>query len=561
VKQPERRFSQLVVIGSSAGGVESISVLVSTLPREFPAPIIVAQHLSPSRFSALVEILARKSPLQVRGIRTREPLEPGVIYVAPPNSHVEVTDHEVSLHSDGTGPQPSIDLLFRSAAAVFGENVIAVVLSGTGSDGASGARMVKFAGGTVIIQNPETAAYPGMPLALAPSVVDIVANRERIAEVLNDLMGGGLVLPPATERSPLQSFLDEVREESGVDFTTYKQPTIERRIQRRMVATGQESFADYVRYVHDRPEERQRLINSMLIKVTEFFRDPDLFAYLRSHVLPEIVHEARERGGDLRIWSAGCATGEEAYSLAMTVLDAVQAEGGGVNVRIFATDLDGEAIAFARRGIYPPGVVLDLPPEQIERYFVARGSDYEVRKSLRSVLVFGEHDLGQRSPFPRIDLILCRNVLIYFTAVLQRRALQLFAYSLRPGGYLVLGKSESVGPLAEFFAMDQPRLKVFRRVGDRAIIPPSRIRATMPVTLGLPSSPKLPTPAFAGRGGRLMREMSRSRSIWYSEDLLLGVPFGVVVIDQHYDIQFINGEARAKRAGCLASTMRRWIRI
>lgn len=541
----ERQFSHLVVVGASAGGIESLSVLVSTLPPTFSAPIVIAQHLSPNRISALADILARRGPLPVHTIQGRQALEPGVIYVVPPNRNVMITDHEVELSDDVHGPQPSIDLLFTSASEIFQENLIAVVLSGTGSDGAAGARQVKYAGGTVIIQNPETAAYPGMPLSLAASVVDIVANREHIGELLTELVEGTFVVPPITENSQLRAFLDELRDQSGIDFTSYKQATIERRLQRRMVVTGQGSITDYIRYVQTNPKERRQLVTSFLIKVTEFFRDPEVFAYLKEHVLSELIREAEARESDLRIWSAGCATGEEAYSLAMMVADIVEEEQLRLNIRIFATDLDADAVSFARRGMYPARLLGNLDPSLLERHFTKHGDDYEVNKLLRGMVVFGEHDLGQRAPFPRIDLILCRNVLIYFTSSLQRRALQLFAFSLRTGGYLVVGKSETVSPLAEFFTLDQPRLKVFSRMGNRALIPPSRIREVTPVAtsaLTVSSAAGLNSPI---RFAKNDRESSRAKSVRHSKSvLLLGVPFGIVMVDQDYDIQYINSEAR-----------------
>jgi two-component system CheB/CheR fusion protein len=537
----ESTFSHLVVVGASAGGVESLSVLVSTLSPTFPAPIVVAQHMSPNRHSALAEILARRGPLPVRTIGDVEPLKPGVVYVVPPNRNVMITDHEVQLVNDGSSPQPSIDMLFKSAAELFGENCVAVVLSGTGSDGAMGAREVKYAGGTVIIQNPDTAAYPGMPLSLAPSIVDIVANRERIGELLNNLLSGGFDVPPVSEHSQLRAFLDDIREQSGIDFSSYKQPTIERRLQRRMIATGNETMTDYIQHVQEQPEERQRLITSFLIKVTEFFRDPELYTYLGDEVMPDLIRQARDRGGDLRIWSAGCATGEEAYSLAMTVADAIGDSHGNLNVKIFATDLDETAVTFARRGIYPARSLSGVSPEQLARYFSPFGDDFEVKKTLRRMLVFGEHDLGQRAPFPRIDMILCRNVLIYFTLALQRRALQLFAFSLRTGGCLVLGKSESVSPLAEFFTVDNSRLKVFRRIGDRVLLPPSRIRDAAPISL---SSIRTASPFAAIRTQRPVAETHTRAASWQSDHVLLGLTVGVVTIDRNYDIRYINGEAR-----------------
>jgi two-component system CheB/CheR fusion protein len=536
-------FSHLVVVGASAGGVESLSVLLGSIPATFPAPILIAQHLSPSRRSSLREILERRSPLEVVLLEDTAELKPGTVYVVPPNHNIAVTDHEASVFVDGEGPNPSIDLLFTSAARVFGENLIAVVLSGTGSDGAMGARDVKYAGGTVVIQDPETAAYPGMPLSLAPSVVDIVASRENIGEILGSLINGQALLPPPTRDPHLRSLLEELREQSGIDFTSYKEPTIQRRLQRRMLAVGQRTTEDYARYVADHPEERVRLVTSFLVKVTEFFRDPELYSYIEDQVMPELVRRARERETDLRIWSAGCSTGEEAYSLAMVVWDVLQKQGIDLNVRLFATDLDEHAVAFARRGIYPARALESISPERRERYFVPHGEDFEIRRELRNVVVFGEHDLAQRAPFPRIDLVFCRNVLIYFSPALQRRALQLFAFSLRSGGYLVLGKSESVGPLADYFTSDQLRLKVFRRVGARAEIPTHRTYdALLPVTT---ASYRPPGSSPSTGGAFPARNPGSGRTVGiHGESVLLALPIGVAIVDHNYDVQFINAEAR-----------------
>jgi two-component system, chemotaxis family, CheB/CheR fusion protein len=540
----EEPRSQLVVVGSSAGGIDALSTLVGTLPADFPAPIVIAQHLDRRRISHLGEILQRHSPLPVRTVEEQEPLEAGVIYVVPANRDVEITDHEVRVHAAGGINRPSVDRLLRSAAQVYGERLIAVILTGTGSDGAAGAREVKEAGGTVVIQNPQTASFPGMPLSLAPTTVDVVANLENIGPLLVELLDASTKpIRPADERS-LRALLDELRDRSGIDFTAYKTPTIQRRLQRRMAATGSDNLGAYIRLLQNDPEEYRRLTASFLIKVTEFFRDPELYTYLREQVLPELIAEARQRGDELRMWSAGCATGEEAYSLAILVVDLLDGQLDRFNVRIFATDLDGEAVAFARHGVYPAAALANVPPDLLARYFNQIDGDYEIKKSIRSVLIFGQHDLGQRAPFPRIDLTLCRNVLIYFTTELQRRALQLFAFSLRTGGVLVLGKAETTSPLAEHFVLEHPQLKIYRRHGDPVLIPPARIRDATPTRPAVNVGRQVPSvPDMTAL--RTQREGQRSRPAGdRSEDILAQLPVGVVVVDRRYDIQMINGIAR-----------------
>ena len=443
-------------------------------------------------------------------------------------------------------PAPSIDLLLASAADAFGEQLVAVILTGLGSDGADGARRVKELGGTVVIQNPKTASHPEMPLSLAPTTVDIVAEMDAIGPLLKDLLTGTYTSVEPDDDRRMRALLEQVRTRSGIDFSSYKEPTIRRRLQRRMLDTNSATLEDYVRYVRRHQEEYDRLANSFLIKVTDFFRDADLFSNLREQVLPRLIDEARQRGNELRLWSAGCATGEEAYSLAILVSELLGQELEQFAVRVFATDLDAEAVAFARRGIYPGSALKDVPPALRDRYFSPLESAWEVRKQLRGMVIFGHHDLGQRAPFPRIDLVLCRNVLIYFTPELQRRSLQLFAFALREGGFLVLGKAETSSPLPEHFTLVHPRLKVFRRHGERVLIPPSRIHAVAPN----------PSTASASANrlvlGSVERDLARAHARQIgapsgserAEEVLLDLPFGVVVVDRTYDMQIINAAAR-----------------
>jgi two-component system, chemotaxis family, CheB/CheR fusion protein len=536
-------IAQLVVIGSSAGGIDALSTIVRTLPTEMPVPVLIAQHLNPNRPSHLPEILQRLTKLDVRSVEAAVELKPGTIYVLPAGSGAEITDHEIRLvDREPRGPNPSVDHLFSSAAQVFGEGLIAVILTGTGSDGAVGARDVKLVGGTVIVQNPETASYPGMPNALAPTSVDIVAELEAIGPLLHDLVTGAYTPSRPDEERLLRTFLDQLREQTGIDFNSYKRATILRRLQRRMAATGTAKLRDYIRYLQAHPDEYQRLTSSFLIKVTQFFRDRDLFNHLRDIVVPQLIADARGRERELRFWSAGCATGEEAYSLAMLVADALGDEVDQFNVRIFATDVDGDAITFARRGVYPAAAVSELPADIVERHFVKIGDGYEVRKRIRSMTVFGQHDLGQRAPFPRVDLTLCRNVLIYFTAELQKRALQLFAFSLRDGGFLVLGKAESTTPLPDYFVLSQARLKVYRRQGDRVLIPPTRIRDSAPGPQLRPTPPRRSSWAEATLSrNRATRPVTAAEK---ADALLLRLPVGIVVVDRRYDIQSINAAAR-----------------
>jgi two-component system CheB/CheR fusion protein len=543
VVQDDPDFSQLVVIGASAGGIEALSTVLAALPADFPAPIVIAQHIDPSRVSHLQEILARRTTLPVHTVLDSMPLRPGAVYVVPADRNVAITDHDVRVHAtSGSGPKPSVDLLLSTAASVFGEELFAVILSGSGSDGASGARQVKEAGGTVIVQNPETASHPGMPRSLAPTTIDIVADLEAIGPLLYDLLSGAYTPPPETDRQ-MRLLLERLRADSGIDFGRYRAPTIQRRLQRRMADVGRESIEEYLRYVQRHPEELRRLAESFLIRVTDFFRDPDLFAYLREHVLPDLIADARQRDNELRLWSAGCATGEEAYSLAILLSEALGNELDDFRIRIFATDVNAAAVDFARGGLYTSGSLRHLPPDLVQRYFTSIDGAYEIKKIVRRFVVFGQHDLAQRSPFPRLDLALCRNVLIYFTPELQHHVLQLFAFSLRQGGRLILGKSEATNSVSEYFVLEDSRLKVYRRQGDRILIAPAQIRGTYPRLLsdpvGLPPGPR-PDTTFP----RSPQASPLHPPHEPSERAVAELPVGAVVVDRHYDIRAINSLAR-----------------
>jgi len=535
----------LVVTGSSAGGIEALCLLAAALPASFGAPIVVAQHLAPHHQSHLASILRSKALLPVVTVDERVALEPGTIYVVGPDHDVEIADdHAQTFIIRRSGPKPSIDRLFTTAAESFGDRLIAIIFSGMGSDGTAGARVVKEHGGTVMVQEPASAPYPSMPLAIPPTLIDLIARPESMGDMLASLIHGVFDRPETpSDQQLLRTVLLQLRERSGVDFTQYKTPTILRRLSRLMVSAGVENLADYLRYLQLHPEGFTRLVSAFLIKVTEFFRDGALYDELRTSILPRLIEHARDNGGELRMWSAGTSTGEEAYSLAILCAELLRDEETPVDVRIFATDLDDDAIAFARRGVYPAESVRQLPEAWVERYFVRSGEGYEVTKRIRSMTVFGQHDLGQRAPFPRIDLCLCRNVLIYFTRELQMRALQLFAFSLRDGGYLVIGKAESTGALADYFRVVNPTLKIFQREGARILIPPTRIRETANADARAAIDRVLPAPSHgvaSARGTEPRLTASETFGSFLANSLV-----GVTLVDRQYDIVGMNVAARA----------------
>lgn len=537
VKQ-EATDAQLVVIGSSAGGIEALSRVVASLPSDFEAPIVIAQHLDPRRPSHLGEILSRHANLPVKVVEDAASLEDGVIFVVPSNRHVEIVGGELRLRPAKTGSiAPSVDLLLESAAAAFGPSLTAVILTGSGSDGSAGAWHVKQAGGAVVIENPATAMFPSMPGSIPPSLVDATADLDSIGTVLRDLIAAGGTDPDGEDGHNFAALLERIRERSGIDFSAYKTATIVRRLRGRMGATGHSTVADYAKQLENDGEEYARLISSLLIKVTEFFRDPKVFEYLRDQTLPALIKEARQHDRQLRVWSAGCSTGEEAYSLAITLLEAMDDKADPVDVRVFATDIDSAAIAFARRGLYAPAALQNVPASIRARYFVKSDGGYEIVKSLRSQMIFGEHDLGARAPFPRIDLILCRNVLIYFTVPMQRATLETFSLSLRDNGRLVLGPSETVAAMPAPYAEDQGRLRIYSRVPGRPRLPVTR---TKPVR----AHPDLKAPLETAIRATRRDIQAVSDSTDAAEALLLDLGLGVVVVDTRYYITRINTAAR-----------------
>jgi two-component system CheB/CheR fusion protein len=540
----------LVVVGSSAGGIEALSVLVNTLPANFPAPLVLAQHLDTSRPSNLDSILQRHTVLPVEVVTSRSKLEAGKIYVVPSNHHVAINDHFIEVRGDPKNkrPMPSVDGLFSTAAEAYGDRLIAVILTGSGSDGAAGAVDVKNAGGTVIVQNPQTARYPSMPLALPPTVIDFEANVESIGPLLYDLLNG-VTLPQHEERTEdvLRSILELVSRQASLDFRSYKTSTILRRIGRRMAVTHCRTMPEYLEYLKVYPEEVGELVKAFLINVTQFFRDPNAFAYLKSEILPTLIEQAHNRDHTLRFWTAGCATGEEPYSLAMLVTDLLGAELSEWNVKIFATDLDEAAVNFARRGIYSENLLKGMPTEYHDRFFERVDHGYRIAKTLRQMVIFGQQDLSRSAPFPRIDLLLCRNVLIYFTPELQDYVLNQFAFSLSSNGYLFLGKAETVRPNQVYYELVNKHWKIYRCTSN-----------TLPATNNAKLSDGQLQQAMRridhhpGRtnGKQLIEQESPSPSHdlgqlqRLNELLLRFLPVGVVVIDRSYHVLTANGTAR-----------------
>jgi two-component system, chemotaxis family, CheB/CheR fusion protein len=550
-REPSNHNVDLVVVGSSAGGVGALSTLVTTLPKTFPAPIVIAQHLDPQRISHLGSILERRSVLPVVEVSENPPtqLERGKIYVVPSNRHVKIKDGHVHLEGDHVDrPKPSVDMLLSSAARAYGEHLIAVILTGSGSDGAAGAVEVKNAGGVVIIQNPQTAAYPSMPLSLPPTAVDHVVEMEQIGPLLHDLLKG--IDLPVTEKAedPLRDLLTQVSAQTNIDFRNYKSSTIMRRIGRRMAVTHNSSIREYSDYLRSHPDEVKELVKAFLIKVTGFFRDPEAYEFLRNAVLPVLIEQGKQNGRTLRLWSAGCATGEEPYSLALLIADLLGTDFPEWNVKVFATDVAGDAISFARRGLYPENVLNELPDNYRERFFERIDHGYRVIKSLRQAVIFGQQNISRGVPFPRIDLVTCRNLLIYLKPEVQQVVLDLFAYSLHQSrGYLFLGKAETARPTKANFELVNKKWKIYRCLGGSFVFPVQESSAQLNANDSVWREPRsrIPQLSVAHNPHEPTAndvEVGQLRRI--NETMLRYTNLAIVIIDRHYRIMTINAAAR-----------------
>ncbi len=472
------KFS-IVGVGASAGGFEAFCQVLDALPPKPNLTLVFVQHLAPTHPSALVQLLSARSELPVseavEGIR----LQPDHVYVVPPNVQMELEDGHLHLGArpDDRTQYTPVDFFFRSLARTLRNRAVGIVLSGTGSDGALGVREIKAVGGTAIAQDPATAKYDGMPRAamatsdLVLSPADIAAKIAEIARhplALAPLPGTRHLEPTVTEQQ-LERVLKLLLPACGVDFMHYKTPTIVRRVFRRMTLLRMQSADAYIEHLESSPEEVVNLHNDLLIHVTRFFREPDAFAALAAEVLPHI--ETRP-DVPIRAWVAGCATGEEAYSLAMVMHEAFGERAGEARVQIFGTDVSDSAVEYARHGLYPMSITADVSAGRLRRFFTKVDGGYRIAKSLRDMCIFARRDLTRDPPFSRLDLICCRNVLIYMDTQLQKKLLSTFHYALKPEGVLLLGHAESIGYNSELFSLMDKKHRIFRKKPGVVASPP-----------------------------------------------------------------------------------------
>jgi two-component system CheB/CheR fusion protein len=467
--QGEAKGPTLIVgVGASAGGLEAVTALLRGLTAGAGLVMIVVQHLEAHRESSLVEILARATPLHVVVAADGQPIEAGHVYVIPPSSYLEVSGAtlHVTPRPEGGEPFLPIDRLLASLAEVRGRDAAGVILSGTGTDGARGIQAIRARAGATFAQD-ETARFDGMPrAAIATGSVETVGSPAAIAGALSELAElSSRGDAPAPDEEELGGVLSLLRRATGVDFAGYKRTTVVRRIRRRLAVHRLSSLAEYARLLQDDAAEADELGEELLVHVTSFFRDPAVFTALETLVFPRLV-EGRARDAPIRVWVPGCSTGEEPYSLAIMLLELLARERLDVPIKVFATDLSRRAIEQARQGKYGEVVASQVSPAALARFFVQTGAGYQVTRELRDQCVFARQDLTRDPPFSNLDLISCRNLMIYLAPTLQQRVLPIFHYALRPGGHLVLGRAESLSAFEGFDPVDAPN-KIFVRTARR----------------------------------------------------------------------------------------------
>jgi two-component system CheB/CheR fusion protein len=484
----------VVGLGASAGGLEAFEEFFRHVEPDSGIAYVMVPHLDPSHESILTEIVQRSTALPVVEVTDRLAVKPDHVYVIPPNRDLTLFHGVLQLAVPETprGQRMPIDAFFRSLAEDQGDRAIGVVLSGTGTDGSLGLRAILGAGGVTFVQDPATAKYDGMPAAAirsgyAAHVLPVARMPEMMRSISRAAGTRRITAQSPVVARGLTQILATLRSRTGHDFSQYKKSTVVRRIERRMAQHEIDRPEAYARYLKEHPVEVQLLFRELLINVTSFFRDPEAFEVLRDEILPRML-QGKPEGFTLRAWVAGCASGEEAYSLAIILRERLDEVRSDVKAQIYATDLDDEAITAARAGAYSPNIVQDVSPERLRRFFVKEEGGYRVKKEIREMVVFAVQDIIKDPPFTRIDLVACRNLMIYLEPELQDRLIATFHYALRPGGILFLSPSESLGHPVGLFRVLNRRWKLFEAV-------PSVTMARIgPVGMRHLAGPDLPAP-------------------------------------------------------------------
>jgi len=471
----------IVAVGASAGGLEALEQFLSHVPESCGMAFVVIQHLDPTHVGMMPELLQRTTSMPVTQAKNRMEVKPNCIYVIPPNHDLSILHDRLFLLDPMAqrGLRLPIDFFFRALAADHHDQAVGVILSGMGSDGTLGMRAIHEAGGLLLVQHPDTAKFDSMPRSVIDTgLADIIAPAEALAQHIVDTLRhrpriliatGGAEKETEAQSSAFESICILLRDRTGHDFLRYKKSTLYRRIERRMAIHQVERIVEYVHYLRNNPQEVDLLFKELLIGVTRFFRDPATWNYLQEQALPARLADYPS-GASLRAWVAGCSSGEEAYSLAMIFREVLQKLNSPerYSLQIFATDLDVDAISKARLGCYPANIAADVSAERLKRFFIPTENGYRVGKEIREMVVFAPHDVLMDPPFTKLDILTCRNLLIYLDSELQNRLIPLFHYSLKPGGIFIQGSAESIGSFTHLFTPLESKLRIFRRSGAPA---------------------------------------------------------------------------------------------
>ena len=543
VRRPVRaaRPVPVVGVGASAGGLEALEKFFAHVAPDCGMAFVVVTHQHPGHTSLLPELLRKCTRMRVQVAVDGVAVEPGCVFMSPPEGYLAILNGTLHLmEPDEPGPlRLPIDYFFRSLAEDQKEKAIGIVLSGTGTDGTLGLKAIKGAAGMTMAQAPESAKYSGMPSsAIATGLVDYVLPTEQIPAQLGAYAQGPYLAAAATPAldegrlpEPMQKINVLLRARAGHDFSAYKANTIRRRIERRINVHQLKGPQQYLRLLHENPHELDLLFRELLIGVTNFFRDPAAFEALAKAALPGLL-ASRPDGAPVRVWAAGCSTGEEAYSLAMMMREQMDRAKRPFSVQVFATDLDHKAVEAARGGLYPEGIARDVRPQRLARFFTKEAEGYRIKKDIREMVIFAAQNVLKDPPFTKIDLLVCRNLLIYLQPEAQERVLSLFHYALKPGGVLFLGTAESISSLSDHFAALDKKWKIFTRKEPVGATPPPA-----PFTAVPPRREAGPVGGgeTAGRAPRLQL------SVLLEKALLNRYAPASVVVNDRGDILYIHG--------------------
>jgi two-component system CheB/CheR fusion protein len=536
----------VVGIGASAGGLAVFETFFSSMPADVDLGMafVLVQHLAPDHKSILSDLIRSYTRMQVFVVEDGMKVMPNCAYIIPPNRDMAFLNGALHLLEPSVprGQRLPIDYFFRSLAQDQHERAICIVLSGAGSDGTLGVRAIKGEGGMVIVQNPDSAEYDAMPRsAIATGMVDYVLSVAEMPGQLLNYVNHAFAKPHRAESVPmpendnaLKKIYVLLRAQTGNDFSQYKPSTIYRRIERRMALHQIEKMDDYVRYLQQSPTEVEELFHDLLIGVTSFYRDQDSFKVLEQQIIPKLFKD-KLSGATIRVWSPCCSTGEEAYSIAILLQEHMEAQRANHTIQLFATDIDSRAIATARTGVYPASIASDVPQERLSRYFTAGpdGSTYRIHKNIRDMLIFSEQNVVKDPPFSKLDLISCRNFLIYLDKDMQKKLIALFHYALNPGGVLFLGSSESVCDHDSLFTALDRKSRLFQKKEDRYT---QRITGDGFFSLAAPVVPV--APSFVGKTAPLaklsLREITE-RAFLQHEDL------AGALVNRQGDILYLHG--------------------